>query len=98
VQGWELFVVVGIVVLLFGASRLPKMARSLGEARVELEKVRREAMGDDDDDAAPAAAASLPVDSVVIAQVPSEPVVVTEPVVTEPDRTPLRPPLPPPGS
>lgn len=34
----ELLVVLLIVTLLFGASRLPKLARSLREARAELEK------------------------------------------------------------
>jgi sec-independent protein translocase protein TatA len=32
----ELMLVVGVIVLLFGTSRLPKLARSLKEAREEL--------------------------------------------------------------
>ncbi len=34
----ELLIVLVIVVLLFGGTRLPKLARSLGEARRELQK------------------------------------------------------------
>jgi sec-independent protein translocase protein TatA len=34
----ELMIVLVIVVLLFGASKLPKLARSLGEAKNEFEK------------------------------------------------------------
>jgi sec-independent protein translocase protein TatA len=37
-QGYEIFVVVGVIVLLFGGSQLPKLARSLGEAKKEFEK------------------------------------------------------------
>ncbi len=34
--GMELLIVVGVLVLLFGASRVPKMARSMGQARKEF--------------------------------------------------------------
>jgi sec-independent protein translocase protein TatA len=40
--GWEFFVVIGLVVLLFGGSQLPKLARSLGSAKTEFEKGLRE--------------------------------------------------------
>jgi sec-independent protein translocase protein TatA len=33
----ELWIVVGVIVLLFGGSQLPKLARSLGEAKREFE-------------------------------------------------------------
>jgi sec-independent protein translocase protein TatA len=36
-QGYEIFLVVGVIVLLFGGSQLPKLARSLGEAKKEFE-------------------------------------------------------------
>jgi sec-independent protein translocase protein TatA len=36
--GPDLLIVLGIVVLLFGSSQLPKLARSLGQARNELQK------------------------------------------------------------
>lgn len=41
--GQEWLLIVGIVVLLFGASQVPKLARSLGRSQVELEKGREEA-------------------------------------------------------
>jgi sec-independent protein translocase protein TatA len=37
--GPELLILLLIVLLLFGASRLPKLARSLGEAKRELDNV-----------------------------------------------------------
>ena len=36
--GWELLLVLAIGALLFGSSRLPKLARSLGSAKSEFEK------------------------------------------------------------
>ena len=36
----ELLVVLAIVLLLFGSSQLPKLARSMGEARREFESTR----------------------------------------------------------
>jgi sec-independent protein translocase protein TatA len=38
----ELLIILGLVVLLFGASRLPQLARSLGDSMKELEKATRE--------------------------------------------------------
>lgn len=50
--GWELVIIIGVLVLLFGAKRLPDMARSIGQsARVfkgEMKGMRS------DDGAAPA--------------------------------------------
>jgi sec-independent protein translocase protein TatA len=37
----EWIVVIAVVVLLFGASQLPKLARSLGEAKNEFEKAQK---------------------------------------------------------
>lgn len=37
-QGQEALVVLVVVVLLFGSSQLPKLARSLGQAQSELKK------------------------------------------------------------
>jgi sec-independent protein translocase protein TatA len=45
--GWELFLVLGIALLLFGGSQIPKIARSLGQASKELKK----GLGEDPDDA-----------------------------------------------
>jgi sec-independent protein translocase protein TatA len=38
----ELMVILVIVVLIFGASSIPKLAKSLGEARREFEKAAKE--------------------------------------------------------
>jgi sec-independent protein translocase protein TatA len=45
-QGYELFLIVGIIVLLFGGSQLPKLARSLGQAKREFESGTNDAEGD----------------------------------------------------
>lgn len=39
----ELIVIVAIIVLLFGADKLPKLARSAGEATTEFRKAKKEA-------------------------------------------------------
>jgi sec-independent protein translocase protein TatA len=38
IAGPDLLIIVGIVVLLFGSSQLPKLARSLGQASKEFKK------------------------------------------------------------
>lgn len=48
-QGGELLVILFIVLLLFGAKRLPEMARSLGKAKKEFSEGLRE-MEDDKSD------------------------------------------------
>lgn len=35
---WQIVIVVGIVVLLFGAAKIPEIARSLGRAKGEFKK------------------------------------------------------------
>ena len=39
----EILVVSGVVILLFGASALPKFARNIGKARLEFEQGMKEA-------------------------------------------------------
>ena len=47
--GWlEVVVVVAVIFLLFGATRLPKLARSIGSARKEFQKGFEEGAEDDD--------------------------------------------------
>jgi sec-independent protein translocase protein TatA len=41
-SGWEWLIVVGVIALLFGGAKLPKLARSLGSAKGEFEKGLKE--------------------------------------------------------
>ena len=41
ITGPEIAVLIGIAVLLFGADRIPKLARSMGEAKKEFEAAQR---------------------------------------------------------
>ena len=41
-NGWELVIILGIIALLFGGAKLPKLARSLGAAKGEFEKGLKE--------------------------------------------------------
>ncbi len=43
----ELLIVLAILLLLFGASKLPKLARSVGESAGELKKGMEKGMSDD---------------------------------------------------
>jgi sec-independent protein translocase protein TatA len=45
----ELLIVLAVVVLLFGSTRLPKLARSLGEAQRELRRGLRDEPRDEED-------------------------------------------------
>jgi sec-independent protein translocase protein TatA len=36
--GWEILIILVVVLLIFGSSRLPKIARGLGESTRELKK------------------------------------------------------------
>ena len=44
-MGPEWWVVIGVVVLLFGGSQLPKLARSFGQASTEFKKGVKEGAG-----------------------------------------------------
>ncbi len=41
-SGFELFAILGVVVLLFGSTKLPKMARSMGQAQREFKQGQTE--------------------------------------------------------
>ena len=41
--GPEMFIILGIVILLFGAKKLPELARGLGKAKSEFQKASSEA-------------------------------------------------------
>lgn len=42
VAGPEILILVGILVLLFGASKIPKLARNMGKGITEFQKAREE--------------------------------------------------------
>lgn len=42
--GVELFILIGIIMLLFGSSQIPKLARALGKSKVELQRGLKEGM------------------------------------------------------
>jgi sec-independent protein translocase protein TatA len=46
--GPEWFIVLGVIVLLFGAKKLPELARSLGKSSSEFKKGMREGATDDE--------------------------------------------------
>ena len=44
----ELLIIVGVVVLLFGATAIPRLARSIGRARSEFDKGAKEGTADEE--------------------------------------------------
>lgn len=87
-QGAEWLVILAIVVLVFGAAKLPELARGSGQA-LRIFKTETKGLRDDDDDAEPTTAvpAELPVTTTTQAEPTVAPVVepviqpVTQPVV-----------------
>jgi sec-independent protein translocase protein TatA len=51
----ELLIVLIVILVLFGGSKLPKLARSLGQAQNEFKQGIKEGSTSDDDDAPPTA-------------------------------------------
>ncbi|WP_349256022.1 twin-arginine translocase TatA/TatE family subunit [Nocardioides sp.] len=47
--GWELVLIVLVILLLFGAKKLPELARGTGRA-LRIFKTETKGLGDDDDD------------------------------------------------
>lgn len=54
-NGPEIWIIVLLVVVLFGGSRLPKIARNLGKAQSELKKGLAEGLSDSQKDQTPKA-------------------------------------------
>jgi sec-independent protein translocase protein TatA len=48
IVGWELLLVLAIVALLFGSSKLPGLARSMGQAAKEFRKGVEEGVPEDE--------------------------------------------------
>jgi len=99
--GWELVILIGILVLLFGAKRLPDMARSIGQS-ARVFKGEMKGMKNDEGDkpadpsTATATAAAPPVPPAALPPTapPVQPVVqpVAQPVV-QPTVQPVSPPV-----
>jgi len=87
--GWEIVIILGVLVLLFGAKRLPDMARSVGQsARV----FKGEMKGMRDDGAPPAAPAQPATPTQSAAPPPTQPAAPPSPVPPAADEpTPPRP-------
>jgi sec-independent protein translocase protein TatA len=47
---WELLIILAIVLLVFGSTKLPKLARSMGQAQKEFKKGLSEGAKDEPDD------------------------------------------------
>ena len=47
IGGWELILILGVFLLLFGSTKLPKLARALGSSMTEFKKGLK---GEPDDD------------------------------------------------
>ncbi len=47
-MGAEWYIVIGVIVLLFGGSQLPKLARSVGQAQKEFKKGLSEGQKEDE--------------------------------------------------
>jgi sec-independent protein translocase protein TatA len=75
--GWHFIVILFVVLLLFGAPKLPALARSLGQSA----KILKTELRPGDDDATPPAASAAPVESAAPASAapasPSSPAVPT---------------------
>lgn len=88
-RGWEILVIVGLVILLFGAKKLPDMARSLGKsARIlksEAKAMKKDGESDDVAAAAPEDQSAQPVAPRTIQAAPGD--VSSSRPVGEPNRT-----------
>ena len=47
----EILIILGIILLIFGSTQLPKLARSMGQAQREFKQGLKEGAQDDDEDA-----------------------------------------------
>ena len=84
IQGPQLIIVLAIVLLLFGGSKLPKLARSLGQAQKEFRDGLKEGQ-DDEESPAPSANASTATPPTAIQPPAAQPPVAQPPVVETPE-------------
>jgi sec-independent protein translocase protein TatA len=47
-EGWELVLIIVLVLVLFGGSQIPKLARSLGAAQKEFKQGLKDGAAEDD--------------------------------------------------
>lgn len=60
VQGWQLVILLVLIIVIFGAARLPNAARSLGKSLKIFKKEVQDLRDDDDDDDTPAGQPQTP--------------------------------------
>jgi sec-independent protein translocase protein TatA len=70
ITGPEIAVLVGLAVLLFGADRIPKLARSMGQAKKEFEAAQR---GESGPSAASAGETTIPPSAAAPPSAPTPP-------------------------
>ena len=50
-RGWEILIILVVLIVLFGGSQLPKLAKNLGQAQKELRKGFEEGVESSEDEA-----------------------------------------------
>lgn len=68
----ELLIILGVIVLVFGAKKLPELARSLGRSSSEFKKGVKEGSAETTDAATPASAPTADTKPPDVAEKPSE--------------------------
>lgn len=63
--GWELIVILAVIVMLFGAKKLPEFARGTGQA-LRIFKAETKGLRDSDDDKAASAEADKPLEGKIV--------------------------------
>ena len=81
-EPWHLLIIVGVLVVLFGAKRLPGSARSLGQSMRIFRTEMSQAKQDPVTDAPPSATADAPA----AAALPTAPAMVTPDIAAQPTR------------
>jgi sec-independent protein translocase protein TatA len=81
---WELLIIAGVIILLFGARKMPDMARSLGKS-MRILKAETKGMRNDEDKDEPAAPTQVQAPQ----QLPQAQQPVQQPQVVQPVQTPV---------
>jgi sec-independent protein translocase protein TatA len=61
-EGWEWIIVAAVILVLFGGSQIPKLARSLGQAQKEFKQGLREGATEETGDSTENKAETKPAD------------------------------------